>query len=113
GPFGRGDLGDDLLREHIERLSWNRQPIELAAMHRVEQRRALDQLVARKREQPRLGNPSDLMARAPRALQKGCDRARRSELANEVDVADVDAELERGGRDENLELAVLQPLPGL
>ena len=53
------------------------------------------------------------MARAARALQEGRDRARRSELAHEVDVADVDAELERGGGDEDLELAVLQPLLGL
>ena len=113
GPFGRGDLGDDLLREDVERLARNRQPVELAARDRIEQRRALDQLVARQREEPRLRNAADLMARASRALQERRDRARRAELADEVDVADVDAELERRGRDQDLELAVLQPLLGL
>ncbi len=113
GPFGRRDLGDDLLREHVERLFWNRQPVELATGNGIEQRRALDELVAREREEPRLRYPADLVARASRALQERRDRARRSELAHEVDVADVDAELERGGGDEDLELAVLQPLLGL
>ena len=50
------------------------------------------------------------MSRAADALQKRGDRPRRADLADEVDVADVDAELERGGRDEGLELAFLQPL---
>ena len=30
-PFACGDLGDDLLREHVERLLGDRQPVELAA----------------------------------------------------------------------------------
>ncbi len=42
------------------------------------------------------------------ALQQGRDGARRSELTDQVHFTDVDAELERCGRDEGLELAALE-----
>src|SRR5256885_9089121 len=47
------------------------------------------------------------------ALEEGCDRARRPELADEVNLADVDAELERSGGHQRLEFAVLEPLLGI
>ena len=50
------------------------------------------------------------MARASDALQEGRDRARRAELADKIDVADIDAELERRGRHHGGECAGLQPL---
>src|SRR5215471_5365511 len=53
------------------------------------------------------------MPGAPDALEEGRDRARRPELTDEVDLADVDAELERSGRHQRLELAVLEPLLGV
>ena len=112
-PFARGDFGDDLLRQHVERLFRNRQPIELAAADAVEQRRAFDQLVAREREQPALGRALDRMSGAPDPLQEARDRARRADLADQIDVADVDAEFERGGGDQRLELAALQTLLGI
>ena len=112
-PLARGDLGDDLLRQHVERPLGDRQPVELAAPDAVEQRGALDQIVAREREQPALGRAIDRMPRAPDPLQEARDRARRADLAHQVDVADVDAELERGGRDQRLQLAPLEPLLGL
>ena len=112
GPFRRGDFGNDLLREDIERFLRNQNAVELAALHRIEQRRAFDELVARQREQPRLGHSADLMARAPRALQERRDGARRAQLADELDIADVDAKLKRRGRDQHLELAILEALLG-
>ena len=111
-PILRRDLGDDLLGEHVERPVGDRQPVELAAPDAVEQRRAFDQIVARQRKEPPLGRAADRVAGAADALQEGRDRARRAELADEVDVADVDAELERGGRDQRLEFAALEPLLG-
>ncbi len=45
-PLLSGDLGDDLLRQDIERLLREDQPVELAAAHTVEQRGALDELIA-------------------------------------------------------------------
>ena len=53
------------------------------------------------------------MACAADALQERGDPARRAHLADEVDVADVDAELERGGRDQRLEAAFLEPRLGV
>ena len=52
------------------------------------------------------------MAGPADALQEGRDRARRTDLANEVDIADIDPELERGGRDQRLQLAAFEPLLG-
>ena len=84
------------------------EPVELAAPDAVDQRRALDEVVAREREQPALGRGADGMPGAPDPLQEGRDRARRAQLAHQVDLADVDAELQRGGRHQRLERAALQ-----
>ena len=89
------------------------EPVEFAATHAVEQRRAFDQFVARQRKQPPLRRAADRVAGAADALQEAGDRARRAELAHQIDVADVDAEFERGGRHQRLQLAVLQPLLGV
>ena len=53
------------------------------------------------------------VARAADALQERRDPVRRAELADEIDVADVDAQFERRRRDERFQLAGLQPLLGL
>ena len=111
-PILRRDLRDDLLREHVERLVRHRQAVELAAADAVEQRRAFDQIVARERKQAPLRRAADRVAGTADALQESRDRARRADLADEIDVADVDAEFERGGRDQRLQLAALQPLFG-
>ena len=53
------------------------------------------------------------MAGAADALQRDRDRPRRADLADQVDRADVDAELERGGGHHGAQLAVLQPALGI
>ena len=45
-------------------------------------------------------------------LQKRRDRAWRTHLTNEIDVADIDAQLERGGRHQGFQFAALEPLLG-
>ena len=79
----------------------------------ADQGQAFEQLVAREREQPPLGNRAERVARAADALQERGDRPRRADLADQVDVADVDAHLERRGGDDRLELARLEPLLGV
>ena len=113
-PVLGGCHRDDLLRQHVERRRRDQQAIELALRNRSHQRRAFDQLVARGREDPplRLGRVLDLMARSADALQRDGDRSRRADLADEIDGADVDAELERGRGDDRLELSGLQLLFG-
>ncbi len=41
------------------------------------------------------------MARAADALQQDREASRRADVADNIDVADVDAELQRGGRDDH------------
>ena len=109
--FGR-DHRDRLLREHVQRMGRYVQPVQLAAPHRVEDRGAFDELVPGEGEQPGLRRAVHRVTGAPGPLQEGRDRARRAELADEVHVADVDPELQRGGGDEHLEIAGLEPLLG-
>ena len=49
-PFLMGDLRDDLLGEHVERLRRYRDPVELPSARSVEERRAVAEIVARERE---------------------------------------------------------------
>jgi hypothetical protein len=69
--------------------------------------RTLDELVTRGREDSafRFRGVLDLMARAADALQRHCDRSRRTDLADEIDSADIDAKLERRRRDDGLQFA--------
>ena len=53
------------------------------------------------------------MPGAPDPLQKARDRARRAELADQIDIADVDAELQGSGRHQSFQPAMLQPLLGV
>src|SRR5260221_8162164 len=87
----RSDLGDDLLRQHVERLFGDGQAVELAAAHAVDEGRTLDELVARQREEPPLWRAVDGVAGAPDALQEAGDRARRGKLPDEIDIADINA----------------------
>ena len=89
-PILRRDFRDDLLREHVERPFGDRQTVELAATDAVEKRGALDEIVARERKQAPFGRAADRVTGAADALQEGRDRARRTDLADEIDVADVD-----------------------
>ena len=59
------------------------------------------------------GHAADRVVGAADALQEGRDAARTAELAHELDVADVDAELERRGGHHHLERARLQALLGV
>ena len=78
-----------------------------------EERGALDELVERQREEAALRGLPQHVARAADALEERRDRARGADLDRQIDVADVDAELERRRRDERPELAGLQPLLGV
>ena len=112
-PLAARGLGDDLLRQHVERRIERDQPIELAPPHRHQQRGALDQVVAGFGKQPALRRAVNGVAGAADALQQRRDAARRSDLAHQVDVPDVDAELERRGRHDHADRAVLQPRLGI
>ena len=75
-PRAAGDLGDELLRQHVQRLRRLHQRVEFAAAHGVQQGGAFHQVVARAGEQPRLRRAADVVAGAARALQEGGDGTR-------------------------------------
>ena len=108
-PVVAGAGRDDLLREDVERRLREHDLVEPAGVHRAQQRRALDQLVARGRQEPALRAQAERVTRAPDPLQRGRDAAHRADQADELDLADVDAELERRRGDQRPQLARLQP----
>ena len=75
-PFAASHFGNDLLRKHVKRSLGRADAVELAALHRIEQRRALQQVVQRQREQASLGNRADGVPGATHALHEGVDRTR-------------------------------------
>ena len=109
-PGLAGGLGDDLLGEDVERRYGRVEAVEAAGLDGAHEGGALDELVAGRREEAALRREAEGVAGAADALEEGRHAARRLELADEVDCADVDAELERGGRDERLHLAGLEAL---
>ncbi|MCY1272858.1 hypothetical protein D9M70_214520 [compost metagenome] len=112
-PLLAGHLGHHLLGQHIQRRMGDDQRIQFVAAHAIEQGRALDQVVPRLREQPPLGRAADAVAGAADPLQEGGDAAWRTELADQLHVTDVDAQLQRGGGHQHLELATLEALLGV
>ena len=103
-----GAGGDHLLHEDIERLRWDLELVERTGAQAAHDRGELHEVVAGGGEEARLGNGAAPMAGAAGALQCGREGARRVDLADEIDGADVDAELERSGGDEQLDLAGLE-----
>ncbi len=112
-PLFARDCRYDLLRQDVERMPGDDQPVQLALPRGPQQRRALDQLVARQREQPPLRHGGEMVARAPHPLQQRRDRAGRADLAHQVHRPDVDPELERRRGDERPELPLLEARLGI
>jgi hypothetical protein len=110
GVFAAGHLGDNVLRQHIQRRARQARAIEVTTRHAVQQGAGFQQVAQRQREQPPLGHGADGMAGAAHALQECADRARRAELTHEVHVADVDAELQRRRRHQRAQLSGFEPL---
>src|SRR5262249_2544587 len=111
--FACGDLGDNLLGENVAWGLGYRQRVELAAFGTIDERGALDEIIAREGKQTAVGRAIERMPGAPDALQEAGNRSRRAELAYEVDLANIDAELQGGRRHQGIELAALQPALGV
>src|SRR5205807_997531 len=83
--------------------------VEPAGAHTSEQRTAFDELVARHGIEASPRRAPAAMSRTADALQQRRQAAWRRDLTYELDRADVDAELERRGGHQRLELAGAQP----
>jgi hypothetical protein len=108
--LGRG-LGHQLLGQDVQRLVRDDDGVQRAAAHAAQQRGALHQLVAGRRVQPAGRGPAAGVVGPAHPLQERGDAARRADLAHQLDRADVDAELQRGGRHQRPQ--VTGPQPGL
>ena len=75
------------------------------APHGGQQGGALHQLVAGQGVEAALGRARPAVVGAADPLEEGGDAARRADLAHQLDRADVDAELERGGGHQGPQLA--------
>ena len=106
------DHGHGLLRKDVERRLGHVQRVQFAAPNRVQDGGALHELVAGEREQPALRGAAHGVTGTSRPLQEGRDGSRRTKLADQIDVPDVDPQLQRGGGHQRLQLAGLEPLLG-
>ena len=105
-----GHLRHDLLHEHVQRLLRRVQRVEAPARDRRQQRRALDELVARGGVDDAARNAAEVVVCAAHPLQERGDVVGRADLADELDGTDVDAELQRGGGDQRAQVTVAQAM---
>ena len=109
--FLGGDC-DDLLRRDVGASHRDFHFVEMTAANRAHRRAAFEQIVGGEREEAPLGSRAKAVSRAADSLNRGRDGFGRIELAYELDGADVDAEFERRGRDDRLQLAAFEALLG-
>src|SRR5579883_567254 len=98
----------DLLRENVERRARYGDRIELGAPNCANERRRLEQLVARRDVDHAFRLGADPMPGTTDALQCNPDRSRRAQLNDEIDGSDVDAQLQRSGGDDGAQLTAAQ-----
>jgi hypothetical protein len=105
-----GGHGDDVLRQHVQRVARHAQRLDRALAHALRDDRRLEQVAAVLREDAADADLAHAVARAADALQPARHRARRLDEDDEVDRAHVDAELERARGDDGRQRARLQRL---
>ncbi len=104
-PIFGGAGGHDLLRENVQRSFGNFDAVEFAVADGANQRGAFQKLIARGGEKAAFGNRAAPVAGAADALQRDGNRARRADLADQIDGADINSEFERRGGDERANFA--------
>ena len=98
----------NLLCQDIERRFGKNETVQISRANGAHQDSTLGQIVARGDEEASLGNRATPVATAAYTLQGDCNRARRADVADQIDGSDVDAQLKRGGRYQHLYLAFFQ-----
>ena len=100
----------DLLGEHVERVARIPRRFDAALVHGACDRRARDEIAAELRKDDPFADRASLMSGASNSLQPARDRWRRLDLDDEIDGAHVDAEFERGRRDQRLDPSSLEQI---
>src|SRR3954471_22121241 len=112
-PVFGGAHGDDLLRQNIERSLGDDQLVEFPLIDSAQSRGDFDQLVASSGEQAAFGNRTAPVAGASYTLKRDCDRARRTDVADQIDCAHIDSEFKRRGCDQRLQLTIFESALGI
>ena len=102
--------GDDLLGQHVERIAGDRGRLDRALAHPLGHDRALQQVAAVLGEDDPAAHLVDLVTSPADALEPAGHGGRRLDLDHEVDGSHVDPQLERRGRHERGQAAVLERL---
>mgnify|MGYP005856572387 CR=1 FL=1 len=111
--LARGNLGDHLLRQHVERAPGHDHAVELSRPHGADGGGGLHELVPGERNDDALRGAGEPVARAADPLQQRGQRPGGPEVHDEIHMPDIDAELERGGGDDHRQLPGLQAALGL
>src|SRR5207245_2802025 len=109
-PVLAGDGGHDLLGQHVQGRPRNLDPIQAALSESPDKGQALDQLVSAQGKEAALRHQSKRMTRATNPLQKSGDRPWCPQLADQVDVANVDTQFQRGRGHHGLQISLLESL---
>ena len=111
-PAIHGHAGHDLLGQDVEAAVGHPEVLDVPLDHRPREGRGLEQVGRRLGDQPPLAHPVDDVPGPADALQPAGDVPGRLHLADEVDVAHVDAQLERRRRDHAPQAAAFELLLG-
>ena len=103
-----GDVGDELLGEHVERVAQVAGGLDAPVEHPPRDHRRLEQVAAVLGVDRAPARLADLVAGAPDPLQAAADGAGRLDLDHEVDGAHVDAQLEAARGDDAAQRAPLE-----
>ena len=112
-PFPAGSLRNQVLGQHVQVACGYAEPVQFIAPRRIQQCRAFHQVVPAQREQAPLWSRTQVVAGAPDPLQEHGDGTGRAELADQVDIADIDPQFQGCGRDQGLEFTLFQSLFGI
>src|SRR6185369_15140685 len=88
-PILTGHARHNLLRQHVERLSWNVQAVQLTAGYTSQCRHAFYEFIATQREEPSLRKTAAAMLRPSHPLEKRRNGTRRSDLTNQIDRTNI------------------------
>ncbi len=109
-PIVHRHHGDDLLRQHVERIARIADALHFALVHGARDGGAGHQIAAKLREDDGRTDAADMMAGAADALHAARHRRRRFDLHHQIDRAHIDAQFERGGGDDAAQRSQFQAL---
>src|SRR6516164_4381309 len=111
--LGAPDAGNgcyDLLGQNVQRLFRNRQTVQPSFSDGADPCHALHQIISSQGIEDSLRYGTQPVTRATHPLQQNADRARRTDVAHQIDMTDVDAKLQGRRSDNHRELPGLELL---